>query len=91
MTASSTSMTRDAFSLVTDVRAVDEGADELDALLVAERQILEIVAGAVGEPEVGEPPARLGGGVVGGQAAEAAEVLQLLLHPHRRVQPALLG
>ena len=73
------------------VGLVDEGADQLDALLVAERQVLEVAARPVGEVEALEP--RLGAAARLGlvEAAQLAEVAQLVADPHRRVQPALLG
>ena len=70
---------------------MDERADQLDPLLVAEREILEVVPDPVSESEVGEPPRRLCPGVVAGQATESPEVLELVEHFHRRVEPTLLG
>ena len=69
---------------------VHERGRELDALLVAERELLDAVVGALGQPEPLDP-------AVGGLAAASAptpvqrgEVDELGAHAHLRVQPALL-
>ena len=73
------------------VGPVDQRADQLHPLLVAEREVLELVAGPVGEAELAEPAGGLAVGRRPGEAAQLAEVAQLLEHLHRRVQAALLG
>ena len=46
-----------------DVGLVDQRADQLHPLLVAEREVLELVAGAIGEAQLGQPARGLGLGV----------------------------
>src|SRR5690606_11669518 len=70
---------------------VDEGRRELDPLLVAVRQLLELRLLALRKIEPGQP---LSGGSVGVAAAHAVllrEVAQLLADAHPRVEAALLG
>jgi len=73
------------------LRIVDQGRPELDALLVAVRQGLELGAGAVGEPEPVEPARRRGLRLGRRQAMLLGEVAQLVGDLHPRVQAALLG
>ena len=64
---------------------------QLDALLVAQRQALHLVAAAPLQAQTLGPPlcSRLGGG--GGQSVEAGQVDELLGHLHPGVEAALLG
>src|SRR5699024_10136301 len=63
---------------------------ELDALLVAERELLHLVAESLGDAEPLRPLARRGacGGRV--EPVEAREVVELLADLHLRVEAALL-
>ena len=70
--------------------AVHERRAELHALLVAERQRLDAIAGTVGDPEPLEP-ARGGLGRRGPrQPVQRGEVGELVVHAHLRVEAALL-
>ncbi len=74
-----------------DVRTEDQCGGQLDPLLVAEAERLEIVVGPVLQakaikPANGRDPRRRAG-----HAVELAEVRQLVGQSHFRVQPALLG
>ena len=73
------------------VGAADEGGGELDALLVAQGEPLDLVVAAPGDAEaLGPlPTGPAGGGGV--DAVEPGEVGQLLADPHPGVQAALLG
>ena len=69
---------------------MDERGRELDALLVAERELLDAIARPLGQPEPLDPalgrPRR--GGVVA--PVQPREIDELVAHAHLRVQPALL-
>ncbi len=73
------------------LRVVDQRGRELDALLVAVRQLLELGLGAVGEAHPLEPVVRGGIRGLAAQAVLLGEVAELLGDPHARVQAALLG
>ena len=69
----------------------DEGRGQLDALLVAQAQRLQLGVAPLGEAEALEPAeGRLAGRRVR-HAVQLAEVGQLLRHAHLRVQAAFLG
>ena len=73
------------------LRLMDERGRELHPLLVAVRELLHGRAVAVGETEPLEP-ARCGGACrTRGQPVQTSEVLELIAHPHSRVEAALLG
>ena len=69
---------------------VHERDAELDALLVAERERLHLVAGALGEPEPLDPGVRRRVGVAGREPVQPREVHELVADAHLRVQAALL-
>jgi hypothetical protein len=73
-----------------EVRVVHEGGGQLDTLLVAEGERLDLAPRAVGDPEPLQPAGRGRGGGRRGQPVQAAEVLKLLADEHARVEAALL-
>ena len=73
------------------VRAVHQRGGELDALLVAEAELLYRVAAPVAQAEPGQPQVGRAVCVVGAHAVQLGEVDQLVEHAHPRVEPALLG
>ena len=73
------------------VGLVDEGADQLHALLVAEREVLEVAPRPVAEVEALQPANRPFARRRLAQSAQPAEVDELVADAHGRVQPALLG
>ena len=70
---------------------VDERDRQLHALLVAARQGLHLVVGAVRHPDPFHPRLRRGGCFAGGEAGEPGEVHELMAHGHLRVHAALGG
>ncbi len=72
------------------LRAVHERDAELDPLLVAERERLDAVARALGQPEPLEPALRGRRCLGARQAVQRGEVGELVEHAHLRVQAALL-
>ena len=70
---------------------VDERDAELDALLVAERERLDLVAGALGQPEPLDPGVGGGERLSGAEPVQPREVHELVADAHLRVQAALLG
>ena len=70
---------------------VHEGDAELDALLVAERERLHLVAGPLGSAQPLDPALGRRRGRRAGEPVQAREVDELVAHAHRRVEPALLG
>ena len=70
---------------------MDEGGGELDPLLVAVRQLLELRLLAIGEAEPFQPPPGRRIGRLARHAVLLAEVAELLADAHPRVQAALLG
>ena len=73
------------------LRVVDEGGGQLDPLLVAEGQRLDLVLGPVDNAKSGQPGAGSGGRVGPIHPVEPAEVDQLVEHLHPGVKPSLLG
>ena len=73
------------------LRVVHERRGDLRALLVAERQRLDVVVQALAEPELLEQRGGARRGIRPLEAVQAREVDDVLDHLHRRVQPALLG
>ena len=72
-----------------DRRVVDERGGELDALLIAQRQLLDVLRRALGDAEAVDPA---GGGRVGIVAAvQGREVAKQAVDAHLRIQAALLG
>ena len=63
---------------------------QLHALLVAERQRLDAVSGAVGQPEPLDPRVGRAAGRGRVHAVQPREEDELVTHAHLRVQPALL-
>jgi len=74
-----------------DVRTEDESGGQLDTLLVAQAERLEIVVGPVLQPEAIKPAHGRDPGFRAGHAVKLAEVGQLLGQPHLRIQSTLLG
>jgi hypothetical protein len=70
---------------------VHQGGGDLGALLVAEGELLELLAGAFAQAEPLEEPGRAAFGVGAAQAVQPAEVDDLVVHGHRRVEAAFLG
>ena len=68
-----------------------EGGDDLDALLVAERELLDLLAGAVLEAEALEVVHDRGLGVRGRHAGQLAEVDELVEDLLLGIEAALLG
>ena len=68
---------------------VGDGDDELDALLVAVRELLEAGTGAVGEAEAVEPVVGSLGGLGSVATVEAGEVDDLVADAHAWVEAAL--
>src|SRR4051812_26283321 len=64
---------------------MDQGRRELDPLLVAERELLDAVASALGEPEPLDPAVRVA------HPMQRGEIRELVAYAHLRIQPALLG
>ena len=74
------------------VGLVEQGADQLHALLVAERKVFELVVDPIGEAELAEPAASASrSATLRSMPRSCAEEAQLLGDAHRRVQAALLG
>jgi hypothetical protein len=63
------------------LRVVHQRRGELDALLVAQRQLLHLVAEAVADAEHVRPAPHGGGGVRGAHAVQPGQVGQLLAPP----------
>ncbi len=74
-----------------DLGIVDEGGGELNSLLIAVAQLLELGVGTVAQSEPLQPAQGGVGGRTPSQAGEASEVGELLVDPHLRVETALLG
>ena len=70
--------------------AHDRG-DDLDPLLVAQRELLDVVPGPVGEPEALEVARTEAAGRGGRHAAEPTEVDELVEHRLLGIEAALLG
>ena len=64
---------------------------QLHALLVAQRELLDARAGAVGQAQAVDPGGGLLAGGGGVQAVQLGHVGQLVAHAHLGVQAALLG
>ncbi len=73
-----------------DVRLVHQRGGQLDALLVSQRQRLDAVVTPVGDAQRRDPAGGRGVRLGGARAVQPGEVDELLVHPHARVQPALL-
>ena len=73
------------------LRVVHERGGELHALLVAERELLHPLAGALLQPEALDPAVGRGLGVRARDAVQPGEVDELVADAHLRVQAALLG
>ena len=63
---------------------------QLHALLVAERELLDAISGAVAQAEAIDPALGRGHRRGGPDAVQPGEVHELVAHAHLRVQPALL-
>ena len=74
-----------------DLGVVDQGGGQLHPLLVAERQLLDPVAGAVGHAQPLDPVAGGARRVLGREPVQPGEVHELVADPHLGVQAALLG
>ena len=74
-----------------ELRVVDQRRGELDALLVAVGQVLELGLGAIREPEPLQPGTAAGACVAPAEPVVLAEVGELLCHAHPGVQATLLG
>ena len=72
------------------LRPADQRRRQLHPLLVAERQLLDPVAAPLGDAEALDPVGRGPGGGGRVQAVQPGEVGDLLVHPHLRVEAALL-
>ena len=72
------------------LRVVDERDAELDALLVAERERLDAVAGALARPSRSIQRSAARAAPAAGEPVQAREVHELVAHAHLRVQAALL-
>ena len=72
-------------------RVVEERGGELHPLLVAERQLLHPLLGAIRQAEAGDPPLRGLAGRGVGAPVQRGQVAKVAVHPHLRVQAALLG
>jgi hypothetical protein len=70
---------------------VEDRGDELDLLLVALRQLLDLALEVVGDPEALEPIDDLGLRLLGRHAVEGRKEAKLLSDLHLGVQPAFLG
>ena len=70
---------------------VHQRRGDLGALLVAERQRLDVVAEALAESELLEQRGGAGGGIRLREAVQPREIDDLLEHLHLRVETALLG
>ena len=70
---------------------VQEGAGELDPLLVPQRQGFDLAGSPVSHPEHAQPPVGSHLRLRGKHAVEPAQVHELVAHGHPRVQAALLG
>ena len=73
------------------VRVVHERGGELDALLVALRQGLDLVPGPVGDAEPLQPRCRAGRRGSRSHLVQSAQVLDLLADAHAGIEPAFLG
>ena len=73
------------------LRLVDERGRELDPLLVAVRQLLELGLRPIGQAHPLQPAQGRGVGVAAAHAVLLREVAQLLGDPHPRIEAALLG
>ena len=73
-----------------DARGVQNGRDELHLLLVAARQLFDLVASALDEVEALEPLAGSEARLVAAQSLQAAEEVQRAANGHVPVQTALL-
>jgi len=71
--------------------AKNERGGELDALLVAEAERLELVVAPLGEAEALQPARGRRARVRAGHAVQLTEVAQLVGQAHLRVQATLLG
>jgi hypothetical protein len=72
------------------LRIVNERRRQLHALLVAERQRLDAIAGAVRQPQPLDPRVGRAAGRGRVHAVQPREVDELVTHPHLRIQPTLL-
>ena len=72
-------------------RLPHQGGDDLHPLLVAERELLDVVLGPVGEAEPLEVARHLGSRRNGAESPEPAEVDELVQHRLLGVEAALLG
>ena len=73
------------------VRSEDEGRGQLDPLLVAQAERLELGVAPVGEAEAVQPAERGLPGFRARHAVQLAEVGELLRHVHLGIQAAFLG
>jgi hypothetical protein len=73
------------------LRLVDERNGELHPLLVAQRQRLDRLVGAVGDAQPLEQGVGAERGALAAQAGQPGEVDELVADAHVRVEPALLG
>ena len=73
-----------------DIGIVHERSGELDALLVAQRQLLHTLPGAVGDPQALEPATRRVPGFGVFYSVEDRQIAQLAVDAHLGVEPALL-
>jgi hypothetical protein len=69
---------------------VHERRGELHALLVAERELLDAIPGALAEPQALDPAIGRRPRRAGVEPVQPREVDELVAHAHLRVQPTLL-
>ena len=70
---------------------MDQRRAQLDALLVAQGELLNVVAAAPRHAQAPGPPLHGRGRIRLGQAVQAGEVLELSPYGHARIETALLG